>query len=65
LQRLGKVIVVLELYRDTNQGKEVLVRIAYDTNKSKKEAIEAIRKQLDLSPEWGEKLGGVLGVREI
>ena len=65
LQRLGKVIVVLELYRDTNQGKEVLVRIAYDTNKSKKEAIEAIRKQLDLGPEWGEKLGGVLGVREI
>ena len=65
LKRLGKVIVVLELYRDTNQGKEVLVRIAYDTNKSKKEAIEAIRKQLDLGPEWGEKLGGVLGVREI
>jgi hypothetical protein len=65
LQRLGKVIVVMELYRDTNTGKEVLVRIAYDTNKSKKEAIEAIRKQLDLSPEWGEKLGGILGVKEI
>ena len=65
LQRLGKVIMVMELYRDTKTGKEVLVRIAYDTNKSKKEAIEAIRSQLDLSPEWGKKLGNILGVQEI
>lgn len=65
MQHLGKVIMVMELYRDTNMGKEVLVRIAYDTNKSKKEAIEAIREQLDLSPEWGQKLGNVLGVKEL
>lgn len=65
LQRLGKIIMVMELYRDTDLGKEVLVRIAYDTNKSKKEAIEAIRSQLDLSPEWGKKLGNILGVQEI
>lgn len=65
MQHLGKVIMVMELYRDTDMGKEVLVRIAYDTNKSKKEAIEAIREQLDLSPEWGQKLGNVLGVKEI
>ena len=64
-QRLGKVIMVMELYRDTNTGKEVLIRVAYDTNKSKKEAIEAIREQLDLSPEWGNKLGKILGVQEI
>ena len=64
-QRLGRFIMVLELYRDTNKGKEVLVRIAYDSNKSKKEAIETIRKQLDLSPEWGEKLGEILGVQTI
>ena len=55
----------MELYRDTDLGKEVLIRIAYDTNKSKKEAIEAIRNQLDLSLEWGEKLGNILGVQEI
>ena len=65
MQHLGKVIMVMELYRDTNKGKEVLVRIAYDTNKSKHEAIEAIRKQLNLTPEWGQKLGNVLGVKEI
>lgn len=65
LQHLGKVIMVMELYRDTDTGKEVLIRIAYDTNKSKKEAIEAIRKQLDLTPEWGQKLGNILGVKEI
>lgn len=65
IQRLGKVIMVMELYRDTDSGKEVLVRIAYNTNKSKKEAIEAIRNQLDLSPEWGKKLGDILGVQEI
>lgn len=65
MQQLGKVIMVMELYRDTDLGKEVLIRIAYDTNKSKKEAIEAIRNQLDLSLEWGEKLGNILGVQEI
>lgn len=65
LQRLGKIIMVMELYRDVPSGKEVLVRVAYDTNKSKKEAIEEIRSQLDLSPEWGKKLGRILGVQEI
>lgn len=65
MQRLGKIIMVMELYRDTDSGKEVLVRIAYDTNKSKYEAIEAIREQLDLGPEWGKKLGNILGVQEI
>lgn len=65
MQRLGQVIMVMELYRDVDKGKEVLVRIAYDTNKSKKEAIEEIRRQLDLAPEWGQKLGNILGVQEI
>ena len=65
MQRLGQVIMVMELYRDVDKGKEVLVRIAYDTNKSKKEAIEEIRRQLDLAPEWGKKLGNILGVQEI
>lgn len=65
MQRLGKVIMVMELYRDVANGKEVLIRIAYDTNKSKVEAIEAIRNQLDLSPEWGQKLGNILGTQEI
>ena len=65
MQRLGQVIMVMELYRDVDKGKEVLVRIAYDTNKSNKEAIEEIRRQLDLAPEWGQKLGNILGVQEI
>lgn len=64
-QKLGRVITVMEIYRDTKTGKEVMVRVAYDTNKSKKEAIEAIRSQLDLSPEWGEKLGKILGIQTI
>lgn len=60
MQRLGKMIVVIELYRDVKKGKEVLVRLAYNTEQSQKEAIEAIRCQLELSPEWGEKLGNIL-----
>ena len=65
LQQIGKMELVMELYRDTSLGKEVLIRLAYDTNKSKKAAIEAIRNQLNLSPDWGKKLGDILGLHEI
>lgn len=65
MQQLGETIPVMELYRDTKLGKEVLIRLGYDTDKSKKQAIETIRRQLDLSPEWGKKLGDILGVHEI
>ncbi len=63
LQQIGKVELVMELYRDTSLGKEVLVRIAYDTNRSKKAAIETIRNELNLSHDWGKKLGDILGLQ--
>lgn len=62
VQQLGKLEPVMQLYRDTDSGKEVLIRFAYNSNNSKKQAIETIRTQLDLSSEWGEKLGTILGV---
>lgn len=62
VQQLGKLEPVMQLYRDTNLGKEVLVRIAYNANNSKRQAIETIRNQLDLPVEWGEKLGTILEV---
>jgi hypothetical protein len=60
MQRLGKLMVVMEVYRDVKKGKEVFIRIAYNADQSQKEAIEAISCQLGLSSEWGEKLGNIL-----
>ena len=60
MQHLGKMMVVMELYRDVKNGKEVMIRIAYNADQSQKEAIEAISCQLELGPEWGEKLGNIL-----
>ena len=45
-QRIGKVIVAVELYRDNEAGKEVLVRIAYNMDNAKRIALETMREEL-------------------
>ena len=53
-QSIGRVIPVVELYRDlSNKNKEVLVRIAYNHNMAMEAAKKIIRKDLE---EKGNKL---------
>lgn len=53
-QSIGRVITVVELYRTKKAGnKEVLVRIAYNSQMAKEAAKKAIRKDLE---DKGEKL---------
>lgn len=47
-QSIGRTIPVIELYRTLpNKNKEVLVRIAYNSNMAKKAAIKAIKEDLE------------------
>ncbi len=46
-QSIGRTIPVIELYRIKDNNKEVLVRIAYNSDLAKKAAKEAIRKDLE------------------
>ncbi len=47
-QSIGRTIPVMELYRTkSNKNKEVLVRIAYNSDMAKKAAKDAIRKELE------------------
>jgi hypothetical protein len=53
-QSIGRVITVVEMYRTKkNKNKEVLVRIAYNSDMAKEAAKKAIRKDLE---EKGNKL---------
>ena len=46
-QSIGRTIPVMELYRDkSNGGKEVLVRIAYNSSMAKAAAKKAVREDL-------------------
>ncbi len=57
-QSIGRTITVIELYRTKqNKNKEVLVRIAYNSDMAKKAAKEAIRKDLEAK---GDELHGKL-----
>lgn len=62
-QKIGRVIVVVECYRvKANQNKEVLVRIAYNSNMAKAAAKQAIQDELkDKNEELHNKLDEVLG----
>ena len=47
-QRIGRVITIVEAYRQLpNKNKEVLVRIAYNSEMAKKVAKDAVRKSLE------------------
>lgn len=57
-QSIGRVVVVVEVYRTlSNKNKEVLVRIAYNSDMARRAAINAVRKQLEAE---GEALHGKL-----
>ncbi len=62
-QSLGRVIPVVEVYRDTpNKNKEVLVRIAYSVEKAKQAAKRIIKKDLEAQGNaLHERLDSVLG----
>lgn len=46
-QSLGRIIPVVECYRDTQQGKEVRVVVAYSTNMAKQVTSRAIKEELE------------------
>ncbi len=62
-QNIGRTITVMELYRTkSNKNKEVLVRLAYNSEMAKKAAKEAIRKDLEAKgDELHSKLDELLG----
>lgn len=62
-QSLGRTITVMECYREKdNKNKEVLVRIAYNSQMAKEAAKEAIREELEKSgDELRDQLDDVLG----
>lgn len=62
-QKIGRVITVVEVYRSANnKNKEVLVRIAYNSEMAKKVAKEAVRNDLDKKGEdMHNKLDKLLG----
>lgn len=63
-QRIGKIITAVELHRDTPSGKEVLIRIAYNTDKSKQAALDAMREELNkLGEGLDKKLEEVMGLK--
>lgn len=62
-QSLGRTIAIVETYRTlSNKNKEVLVRIAYNSDMAKKVAKEAIKKDLEKKgDELHNKLDKLLG----
>ena len=62
-QSIGRTITVIEVYRTlSNKNKEVLVRIAYNSNMAKKAAKKAIKDDLEKKgDELHNKLDELLG----
>ncbi len=58
-QSIGRVVPVVEVYRNTmsNRNKEVLVRIAYNGDMAKKAALKAVKQDLE---KRGDELHGKL-----
>lgn len=65
-QSIGRTVTVVELYRTlSNQNKQVLVRIAYNSDMALKEAKHALHNKLELqSEELHNKLNNILGMEE-
>lgn len=62
-QSIGRVVPVVEVYRSLpNKNKEVLVRIAYNSDMAKKAAIKAVKQDLESKgDELHNKLDELLG----
>lgn len=64
-QSLGRVIPVTEVYRDSKQDKEVLVRIAYNSEMAKQAAIKVVKQELEKKGEdLHEQLDKVMGIQK-
>lgn len=63
-QSLGRVIPVTEVYRDSKQNKEVLVRIAYNSEMAKQAALKVVKQELEKKGEdLHNQLDKVLGMK--
>ena len=62
-QSIGRVVVMVECYRTLkNKNKEVLLRVAYNSDMAKKAAMKAIKKDLESKGnELHNKLDELLG----
>jgi hypothetical protein len=62
-QSIGRVVPVMEVYRTlSNKNKEVLVRVAYNSNMAKKAVKKAIKEDLEKKgDELHNKLDELLG----
>lgn len=62
-QSIGRVVPVVEMYRTlSNKNKEVLVRIAYNSDMAKKAALKAVKQDLEKKgDELHNKLDELLG----
>jgi len=64
-QSLGRVLPVTEVYRSSKQNKEVLVRIAYNSEMAKQAAIKVIKQELEKKGEdLHEQLDKVMGIQK-
>ena len=54
MQSIGRVLTVMELYRDKGKNKEVLIRVAYRTDMVMKSAKEIVRKELEKNGGGGQ-----------
>lgn len=63
-QSLGRVMPVVEVYRDVNKNKEVLVRIAYNSDMAKQAALKAVKEELEKKGEkLHEQLDKIMGIK--
>lgn len=63
-QSLGRVIPVTEVYRSAKQNKEVLVRIAYNSEMAKQAALKVVQQELEKKGEdLHEQLDKIMGVK--
>jgi len=64
-QSLGRIIPVTEVYRDSKQDKEVLVRIAYNSEMAKQTALKVVKQELEKKGEdLHEQLDKVMGIQK-
>lgn len=60
-QSIGRVLPVIEIYRDKGKNKEVLVRVAYRTDLIMKKAKEIVRKEIEKNGGNADKVDDMFG----
>lgn len=63
-QSIGRMIPVVEVYRNSNKNKEVNVRIAYNAEMAKQAALKVIKQELEKKGEdLHEQLDKIMGIK--